>query len=204
MFWESVPLKRCRVTLLKKSQNKNKFPFVFSIFLFGILVFFLGFLTGKSYQEKKIDVVKPEVETKASPKQEKTVVSEKKDAPEQHSQSPEQEITFYQTLTDTEKTKKKETSKREAVKEKDKGTQAKRAFTIQVGSFKKKSDALMLESRLKEKGYDAYLEYLALPGKDIWHRVRIGSFMSRREAEKTAKIIETKEGLPTLVTVKSR
>ena len=197
-------LKRCRVILLKKSQNKNKLPFVFSIFLFGILVFFLGFLTGKGYQEKKIDVTKPEIATKASQKQEKTIVSEKKDAPEQSSRSPEQEITFYQTLTDSEKTKKNETNKREAVKENDKRIQAKKAFTIQVGSFKKKSDALMLASRLKQKGYDAYLEYLALPGKDIWHRVRIGSYMSRREAEKTAKIIETTEGLPTLVTLRAR
>jgi outer membrane protein assembly factor BamD (BamD/ComL family) len=56
-------------------------------------------------------------------------------------------------------------------------------FTIQVGAFSKKGNALNLKEELK-KNYPAYIVESNVAGY-VLYKVRIGKFKNRREAEKT-------------------
>ncbi|MGH7931249.1 MAG: SPOR domain-containing protein, partial [Candidatus Binatia bacterium] len=66
------------------------------------------------------------------------------------------------------------------------------AWTVQLGSFPKKEIAMTLATNLKEKGYDAHVTVVNLRGKE-WHRVRVGRFERRAEAEKLRETLKTSE-----------
>ena len=55
-------------------------------------------------------------------------------------------------------------------------------LTIQIASYKEAAEADKMIARLKEKGYSAYKASMDINGK-IWHRVRIGYFKDRPDAE---------------------
>ncbi|MDD5072747.1 MAG: MiaB/RimO family radical SAM methylthiotransferase, partial [Candidatus Omnitrophica bacterium] len=68
-------------------------------------------------------------------------------------------------------------------------------FTVQVGSFNKKANALKLCDELVKKGYDASIVKLQ---DEESNKVRVGKLNSREEAEELAKKLRA-EGLPTKV-----
>ncbi len=72
-------------------------------------------------------------------------------------------------------------------------------YCVQVGAFKKKSDADRLRKRLNKKGYDAFINFSDQGKKGSWHRVRIGQFQKKQSAEKLAKVLLKKEKLKGLV-----
>jgi cell division septation protein DedD len=53
--------------------------------------------------------------------------------------------------------------------------------------------------RLKKRGFAAFVVSSELPGKGVWHRVRLGSFSSRAAAEKLQKAIHEKEKILAIV-----
>jgi cell division protein FtsN len=55
-------------------------------------------------------------------------------------------------------------------------------LTIQIASYKEAAEADKMIARLKEKGYSAYKASMDINGK-MWHRVRVGYFKDRPEAE---------------------
>jgi len=67
-------------------------------------------------------------------------------------------------------------------------------FTVQVGSFGKKSNALKLCDELVKKGYDASILKTQSDGQETY-RVRVGRSDARAEAEELAKRLQA-EGLP--------
>jgi len=70
-------------------------------------------------------------------------------------------------------------------------------YTVNVGSFKDKSLALSLTTRLQKKGYSALMS----PSKDNqFYRVKVGAFSTQKEARDYALLLEKKEKLPTFVT----
>ena len=70
-------------------------------------------------------------------------------------------------------------------------------FSVQVGSFKKKSNASNLVSKLSARHYDARVESPAGPS-DSLYRVRVGRISSKEEAERLAMKLK-REGYPTKV-----
>ncbi len=56
-------------------------------------------------------------------------------------------------------------------------------YTIQVAAVKDMKSAEKLMSDLVKKGYQTYISSGEVPGKGTWHRVRIGGFRERSEAE---------------------
>jgi N-acetylmuramoyl-L-alanine amidase len=56
------------------------------------------------------------------------------------------------------------------------------AFTIQVGAFKDKATAESVVTRLKEKGFAAYV--VSPEGGDGLYNVRVGSYPARADAER--------------------
>ena len=67
----------------------------------------------------------------------------------------------------------------------DKKIESDKKITIQIASLKDLKTADRLVKKLKKKGYFAYRTIGKVPGRGIWHRVRIGYFKNRAEAAKT-------------------
>jgi DedD protein len=74
---------------------------------------------------------------------------------------------------------------------------AKRAYSIHVSSFKTEGYAQKQIKHLQNLGFDAYLETVDLGKKGIWHRVKVGHYATRAEAEQAIKNIQKKNQGPT-------
>ena len=72
------------------------------------------------------------------------------------------------------------------------------SFTIQVGAFKDKATADSMVTRLKGKGYAAYLVAPESPGAGLF-RVRVGSYPARADAERVqAKLRDQEKFKPSI------
>jgi cell division septation protein DedD len=56
-------------------------------------------------------------------------------------------------------------------------------YTVQVASFKTDIEAQKFAEELKSKGYPGFVKTVTIPGKGTVHRVRIGTFKTRKEAK---------------------
>ena len=75
-------------------------------------------------------------------------------------------------------------------------------YMVQVGAFRKASDADALRSKLGKKGYKAFLIELKAKNIEPLYRVAVGSFSTRNEAELLAVQMKKSEELNTFVTVR--
>ena len=66
------------------------------------------------------------------------------------------------------------------------------AFTIQVGAFKDKATAESVVTRLKGKGFAAYLMTPDAPGGGLYN-VRVGSYPARVDAERVQEKLRDQE-----------
>ena len=57
-------------------------------------------------------------------------------------------------------------------------------FFVQAGSFQSKDDAEKLKAKLAFSGLEASIQTADIPGKGVWHRVRLGPY-GENEAGKT-------------------
>ncbi len=67
-------------------------------------------------------------------------------------------------------------------------------YTVNIASFRDKSNADRLMKELEQKGYEAFVETANIPQKGTWHRVAVGHFSSREEAFAFAKRLQ-EEGI---------
>lgn len=96
---------------------------------------------------------------------------------------PMQEIVSSTSKQSTQAKPETDTLKRSSIK----------AWTLQVGSFKDKANAVTLKDRLLAKGFPAYVDTLKTPQKTS-HRVRIGPELDRSRLEKLQKkVVETED-----------
>ncbi len=72
-------------------------------------------------------------------------------------------------------------------------------LTIQVSSLKEHAMALRIEKELKAKGYQAYVITAMVPGKGVWHRVRLGAFADKQAAEPVMQKLKKEGQSPILV-----
>ena len=75
-------------------------------------------------------------------------------------------------------------------------------YSIRVGSFKSKENAEKILKKLKGYGYEPSLEIVILGDKSKWFRVTAGQFKTREEAARSAKNLEDKEKIQTMVVKK--
>jgi cell division septation protein DedD len=75
----------------------------------------------------------------------------------------------------------------------------KHRYTVQTASYQEKGMAEEEVKRLKKRGYAAFIASLHLPGKGMWHRVRLGSFSNKAAAEQLQKTLQAKEGISPIV-----
>jgi cell division septation protein DedD len=72
-------------------------------------------------------------------------------------------------------------------------------FMVQVASFKDQDDADEFVVELRKRGHRAFRQAATVPGRGIWHRVRIGSFKTKYEAELYKNKFEEQERTIALV-----
>jgi cell division septation protein DedD len=72
-------------------------------------------------------------------------------------------------------------------------------YLVQVASFKDQDDADQFVLDLRKRGHKAFRVAANVPGRGIWHRVRIGSFKTKYEADLYKKKLEETERTIALV-----
>jgi len=72
-------------------------------------------------------------------------------------------------------------------------------LTIQVSSLKDHALAQRTEKALKAAGYHAYVITAIVPGKGVWHRVRLGAFADKQDAAPVMKKLKAEGRRPILV-----
>lgn len=65
-------------------------------------------------------------------------------------------------------------------------------YTIQIASFLEREQAQNLVRWLRERGYPAFMITAEIEGRGTWHRVRVGRFPSKEEANTYQKQLEKK------------
>lgn len=58
-------------------------------------------------------------------------------------------------------------------------------YIVQAGSFQNAADAEKLKAKLALAGMEASVQSVDLPGKGVWHRVRLGPFRGLNAANET-------------------
>jgi len=72
-------------------------------------------------------------------------------------------------------------------------------LTIQVSSLKDHALAQQTATALKAAGYNAYVITAMVPGKGVWHRVRLGAFADKNEAAPAMKKLKSEGRRPILM-----
>ena len=118
------------------------------------------------------------------------------------SSPPPKEVEPSRTSSDTRQAEKKSTSPESSDASSQPKAAASGIYTIQASSVKNKPDADRLVSKLKKRGYPAYVITSKLEGKGIWHRVRIGSYSAKDEAAGVLNELRQAGMKPILVKIK--
>lgn len=74
-----------------------------------------------------------------------------------------------------------------------KKTTEKISYLLQVGSFKKASDADSLKARLAFLGIESKVQKVTIDNKDTWHRVQVGPIMGRKKVDVLQKQLKQNE-----------
>jgi len=72
-------------------------------------------------------------------------------------------------------------------------------YQIQVASFPSQAEADAYVEELRLRGHAAYREGAQIPGRGVWHRVRVGPFRDRAKALAYKAEFERKEGMAALL-----
>ena len=72
-------------------------------------------------------------------------------------------------------------------------------YQLQVSSFRTEKHADEFAQRLRRSGHHAHVEAASVPGKGVWHRVRIGPFKNRWDAMRYRKDFEQREHIVTFL-----
>lgn len=71
---------------------------------------------------------------------------------------------------------------------------AQKPYIVNVASFRTKSEALQVKDTLRKGGYNVYRTEFVKDGTK-WHRIRVGFYPSRAEADKVSKEVVSKYGI---------
>ncbi len=75
-----------------------------------------------------------------------------------------------------------------------------RKYTVQVGAFRNPEEADLLKDKLTKKGYQVFIISAKTKQKDTLHKVMVGEYKTRKEAEVQSIKLKNAEGLRTFVT----
>lgn len=72
-------------------------------------------------------------------------------------------------------------------------------YQVQVASFKEQADADRFVDDLRRRGHKAFRQAANVPGRGVWHRVRIGSFGTAYAATAYQRKLEKEERISAIV-----
>jgi len=72
-------------------------------------------------------------------------------------------------------------------------------LTVQIAAVRSEEEARRYLERLRQKGYAAYIEPIAIPEKGTWYRVRMGEFPSKEFARTTMERLQKDGFAPNVV-----
>ena len=75
------------------------------------------------------------------------------------------------------------------------GRSLERRYTVQVGAFQERSDALSLLDKLRGRGHNPFLLSSKVRERGRWYRVRVGRFADKTKAKEYQRRNETAEGI---------
>ncbi len=181
------------------------------------VVFFVGVRVGRNVQVAGEQRVSPQASGDAAGLGAFTdeTVGEQGLTPPIEAGSQDLEMTFYKTLTGEDQSSllPLESSRQGQRESPPDGRQAraldveegvlsaeKKAYTIQVGSFREKGRAEALSEDLREKGYPSTISSVTVPSGGTWYRVRSGRFFALEDAKAVASKMGEEEKLPVFIT----
>lgn len=68
-----------------------------------------------------------------------------------------------------------------------------RPFTVQISSSSSQQQCYRVATMLSRAGYPAFTSSLTMDDLKVWHRIFVGSFATREEAEKTKELLTKEE-----------
>jgi len=147
---------------------------VLGVVIAGCIAWFMTQRTSSAFKEP------PVARETAKPLPPPVVASP---APRANAPQPAQQFEFYRELPD----KAGGTSKRSppTVVRPEVTTGDTTPYLVQAGSFQNAADAEKLKAKLALVGLEASVQSVDLPGKGIWHRVRLGPFQGLGAANET-------------------
>jgi cell division septation protein DedD len=75
-----------------------------------------------------------------------------------------------------------------------------RKYTVQAGAFKNPDEADALNTKMTKKGYKSFVTTAKTKKQETLHKVMVGEFKTRKEAEVFSVKLKNSEGLRTFVT----
>jgi cell division protein FtsN len=173
-----------------------------SLFLSGIggifiliWVFALGIIVGRGFLNDRMEGFFGSAS--------KTEIDEQASKPDYAPRIKEEELTFYNRLTDTERIvqhnppaqsppeKKFKPQQKSAPAQKVQDTNA--SYSVQVASLNNKGKTKQVVERLRKAGYPAYSSETNINGK-AYYRIRCGPFPDADQAERIAARLKEEEG----------
>jgi len=207
-------MKKDKTTDMRHKQSVlflGRGSIIFSIILISSLSFTLGYFVGKKMNEgfdKQVVQLPAREDTEykepspmntgnGSESRESIALSEPShntepiQAPSNHQKQEIEKITKKQhpERVNGQQAPKKQITSPESIK-----------YTIQVGAFRNSQDADKLKEQLDKKGYNAYISLSETKNHEKIHKVRVGEFTTRKQAEILALKIKKAETLNTFVT----
>ncbi|GBE00391.1 sporulation related domain protein [bacterium BMS3Abin07] len=174
---------------------RGKSILIITVVVISAFSFMLGYLVGKksdNFNEMKLIETKKEVVEPPPP-----ITPDKFDRTPDNSLK--QNLDIPESSTGPSRTRDKEYSAPAKRNSPEKIT-VKHVYAIQVGAFKKRSDAGKLRKRLADKGYNSYVVSVKLKRGHIY-KVRAGRYSEMAEARKDASAIKKMKGLDAFVLV---
>ena len=194
-------------TLFLAQQAKEKIGFtrnkstiiifiISAIFVTGLLGFILGYFDFKGLLHESLEI-KP---LKVPVQKDEPIKETRSQVPIPPEKAQSQVSVSPKAVPLNEKTSGKKETKEKSIQP---PKPSEPIFTVQAGAFRNAFHAKSLRTMLTKKGYDASINTSKLK-KVILHRVWIGKFSERKEAETIAKKIRKEEGIQTFVVVVSK
>jgi cell division septation protein DedD len=169
----------------KETDNKNKL-FIPVVVIAVIAVVAAGFVLYKNFMQG-IKVQKPVITTTPKPVQQQAAkVEPSKVEPSPIQQKPQQVVVEKKPVLPSAPPPKTR-------------PEAKPVYSVQIGVFKNKANAVALSKKYKDSDYDVFTQKSTIKDKGILYRVLIGKFGNKKEAAHLAKSIRDKEKINVII-----
>ncbi len=201
----------------KKDGKTKSYGWLWAVFLISGCMFTVGVLVGRGNAPVEFDIQQLQNEIKAlKAKEQRTETAQRKVEPGFYealkkpveTTPPQSPRKLAQKKPAPPAVAEKKVAAKPASEKPDKAKSEKalrelggsdKPLTIQVSSLKDHALAQQTATALKAAGYNAYVITAMVPGKGVWHRVRLGAFADKNEAATVMKKLKSEGRHPILM-----